>query len=46
MRLTGNPSIVLLLAVAAVSALPIVSAAQTPPVQQEPPSAELALGST
>ena len=44
MRLTGNPSIVLLLAVAAVSALPIVSAAQTPPVQQEPPSAELALG--
>jgi len=44
MRLSSTFPFVLLLAIAAVSALSAVSSAQTPPLQQEPPSAELALG--
>lgn len=44
MRLTSNSSIVWLLAVASVSALPFVSLAQATPVQQDVPRPELALG--
>ena len=44
MRLTNNSPFVLLLAVAAVSALPAVSRAQTAPAQQASPRPELAFG--
>jgi peptidoglycan-associated lipoprotein len=44
MRLTSNSSIVWLLAIASVSALPSVSLAQAAPVQQDVPRPELALG--
>jgi peptidoglycan-associated lipoprotein len=44
MRLTSNSHIVLLLAIAAVSALPAASLAQATPAQQDAPRPELALG--
>lgn len=44
MRLTNNSPFVLLLAVAAVSALPVISLAQTAPAQQDAPRPELAFG--
>ncbi len=44
MRLTSNSHIVLLLAIAAVSALPAQSLAQAAPAQQNAPRPELAIG--